>query len=94
MCFNGTAVFAGTISLIGDPSVMGKLVMEFFHKIIPVGFGQDAGGGNGSIDTIALYNTFVANLFIAVKAIAVNQQKFRFLLKFVNSQVHGLKGSI
>lgn len=69
-------------------------MVQVAHKIVAVGLGQNAGGGNGSINGVALDDAFMPDPFVFIEAVAVDEQKLRFLFQFVQGQVHGFKRSV
>ena len=89
---DGVAVFAGAVTFIAVPAVVGKFAMELLHVFIPPGFGEDARGGDRGKNGIASHDTTVRSTPVADESISVDQQQLWPYFQLVERQVHGFKG--
>ncbi len=68
--------------------------MEMKHVFVAVGFGQDAGGGDGGEFSVPFDHTLVADFRVGFEAVAVDQQKRRFLFQCGDGPVHGQEAGL
>ena len=55
--FDGTVVLKGGVAFVAVPSVVWELVVQSDHDFVAMGFGQNAGGGNGHVEGVAVDDT-------------------------------------
>src|SRR5215207_7354183 len=67
-------VFPGGVTLVLRPVVAGKLMMQFFHVVVAVGFCENTGSGNGGIKAITLDDAFMRDLFKRDEPVSIDQQ--------------------
>lgn len=87
----GFAVFAGTVSFVAVPGIVGKFFVQLAHVVIPPGFGKDAGGGDGCIGGVALDDAAVGGAAVFYKPIAIDEEKPGAKFQLVEGQVHGFE---
>src|SRR5574344_2522809 len=87
--FDRFSVFFGGISLVAFPVVLRVLLRQFVHVVITVGLRQDAGGSNGKILTIPLYNGGMGEVTVFFELIAIYDDIFGTQLELIERPVHG-----
>lgn len=53
---DGFAMHFGGITLVAVPSVLGVLLMDILHEVVPVGLGQDARGSYGKVFSVTFHD--------------------------------------
>ena len=70
---NGLPVFWSRVTHILFPTIFRKLSSQLLHQGIPVGFGQDRGGGNREKTIIPFDHTVMGDEVKGLKTITINQ---------------------
>lgn len=70
---NRVAVRDGRVALVLVPRILRKIVVQFEHDFIAVGFGQHRGRSDRAINTVSLDNAGVSNFWIRLKTISVDE---------------------
>ena len=88
------AVIKRAIALVFFPVVLGKFFVVLQHKIIAVGFCQDAGGCDRIILAITFDDGGMRNFFVRLEPVAIDDDERWFFFQLIQGQVHGLDGGI
>src|SRR5829696_5289424 len=78
--FNSPAMFWCAVTFICIPGIYRELMMQLFHKIIPVCFCKNTGSCYTCIDAISFNNAMMWGSFIFNKAVTVNKKQPGFFL--------------
>lgn len=81
MGLNGVFVLDGGVSFILVPLVVGELLVEVFHELVPVGFGENRGGGNALVFLVALGDAGVGEVLVGRELGPVDEECFRLGVK-------------
>ena len=68
--------------------------MEAVHVVVAAGLGQNGGGGDGQVFTVAFHNGAEGNVGVGLETIAVDDDEFRAHAELVECPVHGQNGSV
>ena len=89
---DGFAVGTGGIAFVTVPSVHGIVLMEGVHVVVAIGFGQDAGSGNGEVLGITLDDGLVRQGLITLETVPVDDEGLGTHFEGVEGTVHGQDG--
>lgn len=88
----GSSVCFGGVSLVFLPLIVGEVLGNGVHVVVPIGLCKDGSGGNGEVFPVAFDDGCVRNVGVGSEAVAIDEQMFGTDLELVHGAVHGKKG--
>jgi len=86
--FDGSTVGFGGVAGVAGPAVLGVVFCNGRHVSVAVGFGEDTGGGDGLVLSVALDDAFVRNGAVGDEKFTIDQQKIGTFPELIQGTVH------